>query len=58
MINRVNEDYYHYLMYVVYVVDKQDKIILNHHYQRYFHLEENKNRNIENLIKKKSKGSD
>jgi len=45
-------------MYVVYVVDKQDKIILNHHYQRYFHLEENKNRNIENLIKKKSKESD
>ncbi len=39
MINRVNEDYYHYLMYVVYDFDKQDTIILNHHYRRYFHLE-------------------
>ncbi len=48
MINRVNEDYYHYLMYVVYGFDKRDKIILDHHYQRYFHLDKkkiNKNRN-------------
>jgi hypothetical protein len=29
-------------MYVVYAFDKHDKIILNHHYQRYFHLEEKK----------------
>ncbi len=55
MINRVNEDYFHYLMCVVYAFDKLDKIILNHHYRRYFHLRKNNEKyNEENRKKKKN----